>query len=72
MVRKMTKPDLVKMILGIENPKLINRLKKYLEKETVDFWDELSEPEKKEIKRGISQLNEGNRIAFDDFLKKVS
>lgn len=72
MDRKMTKPDLVKMILGIENPKLINRLKKYLEKETVDFWDELSEPEKKEIKRGISQLNEGNRIAFDDFLKKVS
>lgn len=72
MDRKMTKPDLVKMILGIENPKLINRLKKYLEKETVDFWDELSEPEKKEIKLGISQLNEGNRIAFDDFLKKVS
>jgi len=60
------------MILGIENSKLINRLKKYLEKETVDFWDELSESEKEEIKLGISQLNEGNRIAFDDFLKKVS
>ena len=67
-----TKLELVKMILGIENPKLINRLKKYLEKETVDFWDELSESEKEEIKLGISQLNEGNRIAFDDFLKKVS
>jgi len=69
---KTTKLELVKMILGIENPKLINRLKKYLEKETVDFWDELSESEKEEIKLGISQLNEGNRIAFDDFLKKVS
>jgi hypothetical protein len=67
-----TKLELVKMILGIENPGLINRLKKYLEKETVDFWDELSESEKEEIKLGISQLNEGNRIAFDDFLKKVS
>jgi hypothetical protein len=69
---KTTKLELVKMILGIENPKLINRLKKYLEKETVDFWDELSESEKEEIKLGISQLNEGNKIAFDDFLKKVS
>ena len=67
-----TKLELVKMILGIENPKLINRLKKYLENETVDFWDELSESEKEEIKLGISQLNEGNKIAFDDFLKKVS
>jgi hypothetical protein len=69
---KTTKLELVKMILGIENPQLINRLKKYLEKETVDFWDELSESEKEEIKLGISQLNDGNKIAFDDFLKKVS
>ena len=60
------------MILGIENPQLINRLKNYLEKETVDFRDELSEAEKEEIKLGISQLNQGDRIAFDDFLKKVS
>jgi len=69
---KTTKLELVKMILGIENPQLINRLKKYLEKETVDFWEELSESEKEEIKLGISQLNDGNKIAFDDFLKKVS
>ena len=69
---KTTKLELVKMILGIENPKLIDRFKEYLEKETADFWDELSNSEKEEIKLGISQLNAGNRIAFDNFLKKVS
>lgn len=60
------------MILNIENPKLIARLSEFLKRETQDFWEELSEIEKKEIEIGLKQLENGERIDFDDFLKKVS
>jgi hypothetical protein len=60
------------LILNIENPKLISRLNEFLKRETQDFWEELSEIEKKEIEIGLKQLDNGERIDFDDFLKKVS
>lgn len=67
-----SKIELVRMILNIENPKLIARLSEFLKRETQDFWEELSEIEKKEIEIGLKQLENGERIDFDDFLKKVS
>ena len=67
-----TKIELAKLILSIENPKVISRIAEFLKSETQDFWNELSEVEKKEIELGIKQLNEGKRTSFDDFLKRVS
>ncbi|HSI77668.1 hypothetical protein [Lunatibacter salilacus] len=67
-----SKIELVRLILNIENPKLIARLSEFLKRETQDFWEELSEIEKKEIEIGLKQLDNGERIDFDDFLKKVS
>ena len=67
-----TKIELAKLILSIENPKVISRIAEFLMSETQDFWNELSEVEKKEIELGIKQLNEGKRTSFDDFLKRVS
>lgn len=37
-----------------------------------DFWDELTEIEKSEVKVGIAQLENGLKIRFEDFLKKVN
>ncbi|MEM6721247.1 MAG: hypothetical protein AAF611_18110 [Bacteroidota bacterium] len=36
-----------------------------------DFWDELSASQQNEIKEGIQQLDEGKRISYDKFLKKI-
>ena len=66
------KIELTKLILSIENPAIIERIKDLLINETSDFWSELTKEEKEEIKLGIQQLNEGQRISFKDFLKKVS
>jgi len=43
-----------------------------IQKEAVDFWDELSLSEQKEIEKGIEELNKGKRIEFNDLLKKIS
>lgn len=63
---------LVKIILNIENDKFIEKITEFIQKEKVDFWDEFSVAERKEIEKGIKELNKGKRVAFTDFLKKIS
>ena len=67
-----SKIALVKMILNIENDKFIEKITEFIKKEKVDFWNELSLSEQKEIEKGIEELNKGKKIAYNDFLKKIS
>ena len=67
-----SKIELAKLVLNIESPALIVKIKNLLTKESSDFWLTLSESEKQEINFGINQLNKGLRISIDDFLRKVS
>lgn len=67
-----SKIELVKMILNIENDKFIEKITEFIQKEKVDFWSELSLTERKEIEKGIEQLDKGKRVEFNDFLKKIS
>lgn len=56
-----SKIELVKIILNIENEKFIEKITEFIKKEKVDFWNELSLSEQKEIKKGIKQLNKGKK-----------
>jgi hypothetical protein len=67
-----SKIELVKIILNIENDKFIEKITEFIQKEKVDFWNELSLSEQKEIEKGIKELNNEKKIDFNDFLKKIS
>jgi hypothetical protein len=67
-----SKLELVKLIVDIDNDQIIEKLLDVLKSEEKDFWIALSESEKREIELGIKQLDAGQRISLDDFLKKVS
>ena len=67
-----SKIELVKIILNIENDKFIEKITEFIQKEKADFWDELSVAEQEEIEKGITELNKGKRVKFNDFLKKIS
>ena len=67
-----TKIELVKTILAIENSEFIQKVADFISKEKVDFWNELSASEQNEIKQGIDQLNNGKKVSYDSFLKKIS
>ena len=41
-------------------------------RKNIDFWDELSDDQKKEIQQGINDLKEGKKMEFSEFLKKHS
>ena len=36
----------------------------------MDFWDELSTSQQKEIKQGIKELDEDKRFSYESVLKK--
>lgn len=67
-----SKIELVKLILNIENSDFIQKVSDFIKNEKSDFWNELSVSEQNEIRKGIKDLDEGKRIEFSDFLKKIS
>jgi hypothetical protein len=67
-----TKIELAKLILSIDNQKVIDKIIKLLKSESKDFWLELSDIQKEGIQLGIDQLDAGQKISLDDFLKRVS
>ena len=67
-----SKIELAKLILYIESPALLDKIKGLLTKETSDFWLTLSNSEREEIRFGIDQLDKGQRTSVEEFLKKVS
>lgn len=67
-----SKAALVKIILNIKNEKFIEKIADFIKKEKVDFWDELTSTEQKEIEKGIKELDKGKRVSYNDFLKKIS
>ena len=67
-----TKLELLKIILEDENSEFIQRVADFVKKEKNDFWDELSLSEQEEIKSGIQELDRGERISYESFLKKIS
>ena len=43
-----------------------------MELESSDFWEDLNKNEQNEINEAISELDDGKRISYTDFLKKNS
>ena len=62
-----SKIELAKMILDLEDSKLIEKLRKLVIKEKKDFYDDFTEDQKLEIQYGIEQLDRGERISWEDF-----
>lgn len=68
-----TKLELLKTILDNENSAFIQRVSDFVKKRKKnDIWNELSLSEQKEIKKGIKDLDNGKRISYNTFLKKIS
>lgn len=67
-----TKLALLKIILENDNSEFLQKLSDFIKREKSDFWDDLTEADQQEIKKGIEELNEGKKISFDSFLEKIS
>ena len=57
-----------KAILEIDDSDFIYKVATLVHKEQTDIWDELTSSQQQEIMLGIKDLDNGKRIAFDEFL----
>ena len=66
-----TKIELVKMILETDNPSILASIKNLFKKSsTVDFWETLSQEQKDAILNGVSDIEDGKVVNYDNFMKK--
>lgn len=66
------KLELVKLIVNIDNKRVIDGLIEAIKSGEGDFWPSLSQGVKDEIRLGIKHLDAGQRIRLDEFIAKVS
>lgn len=58
--------------MATESEDLLKRLYSEMKIENKDFWIELTVAQRREIEIGLKQIERGETIALEDFLKKVS
>ncbi|MBW8200098.1 hypothetical protein [Flagellimonas abyssi] len=69
---KASKLELIQAILKVDNASIIEKMANILRKEQGDFWNELSPEQQQEIKKGLAELDQGKRVSYDSFVKKIS
>ena len=65
------KIELMKLILETDNPSIIESVKKIFKKEaTSDFWETLTQNQREDILHGIKDIEDGEVIDYEDFMRK--
>ena len=65
-----TKLEIMNLLLKTSDEKALLRIKKVLEDEYTDWWDELSQDEKSEIQLGLNQANNKEYTDLDSVMKR--
>ena len=65
------KLEIMKMILETDNPSIIDSIKKIFKKQgNIDFWDTIPQSQKNDILLGIQEIENGDVVDYDEFIKK--
>ena len=64
-----TKLELMHLLLQTQKETVLLKIKKVFEKEQEDWWYEMSETEKEEIKTGLSQADSGDYVSNESVMK---
>lgn len=67
---QLEKLDLIKKLVETEDPTIINSIKKIFSKKKKDWWDDLTDEQKEEIKEGERQIERGEFVLYEDMMKK--
>ena len=65
------KLELIKMVLNTKKTSVLASIRRIFEKEeSADFWHNLSEEEKEDIRQAIEELDNGEKYHYDDIMAK--
>jgi hypothetical protein len=65
-----TKIELIRLILGIENPHIINKISALVKNESSDFWNDLT-TQRKEIEQAVKELDAGEGMEWHEFKSSI-
>jgi hypothetical protein len=65
-----TKLEIMRLLLKITDEKALLRIKKVLEDEYSDWWDDLTTEEKQEIQLGLDQADRGELSDLESVMKR--
>lgn len=68
----LTKVEITKNILETENPVVLKHIAAILDAYKTDIWVELSESQKKSVKKAQNELSNGKGKPHDEVMKKHS
>ena len=61
----------MKLILETDNPNILESIKNLFKRESkVDFWDTLQTEQKDDILLGIEEIEKGEIVDYEKFMKK--
>jgi hypothetical protein len=63
------KLDLIQWLIQLNDERLLMKIEA-LQAEDLDFWNELSEYQRQEIKKGIAELDAGQRHDYEQVVSK--
>lgn len=63
------KLSLIQWLVGLKDERLLKKVEA-ISKEDVDFWDELSEEQQKEIKQGVKELDAGKKHDYQQVMSR--
>lgn len=65
------KIEIMKLILETDNPNILESVKNIFKKNTTtDFWETLPQEQKEDILQGIKDIENGEVVDYEDFMKK--
>lgn len=65
------KIEIMKLILETDNPNILKSIKGLFNRnKTVDFWETLPQDQKDDIMQGIVEIENGEIVDYEDFMKK--
>lgn len=67
---QLEKKALIKMIEETNDSTIIASIKKIFKTEEKDWWDELNNQQKFEIEESDREIDRGEYVNFEDFIKK--
>ena len=65
------KLELVRLILDTDNPGILASVKRIFSKsKDTDFWDTIPQKQKDEIMEGVLEIEKGETVSYEEFIKK--
>ena len=64
------KYSLIEYITQVKDIRLIEKLKQFVKANENDFWNDLTEDQKQELKQGMKELDDGQKHDYEQVMSK--